>query len=194
MLRRLKENIVNRLALLRTRFGRVEHYLQPLNHFLIRNKKNKNILVLCTGNICRSPYACARLNQLLEQRGVRNIFVRSAGTFTTPGQPADGAAVEAASERGVDLSMHATSLSTPPLLRAADLILIMDHLQLGPLKQISQNSLSKTMFLGSLLLETGGPLLIEDPYGRTLSDFHECYGKIDRALFELVRRLTEERV
>ncbi len=186
---KLRDLLINRLALLRTRFGAGKGYTEPLMHFLSQKKEPKKILFLCTGNICRSPYAAVRLRDLLAQRGIYQVLVSSAGTCTTPGEPADGAALEAARERGVNLGIHSTASISPDLLHEADLIFVMDFWQWEEINKSYGEYVAKTMFLGALLLEKGEPMLIVDPYGRGLREFHECYGKIDRALFELVRQL-----
>ena len=66
-----------------------------------------SILVVCTGNVCRSPLAEGFLRAALEDRlGVSAPAVSSAGTAGWEGSPAMPESVEAAAERGVDISGH----------------------------------------------------------------------------------------
>ena len=81
------------------------------------------LLVVCTGNICRSPLAEAFLRRELSARlGPRTPQVRSAGTIARDGFPAREETVEVGSEYGVDLSGFRTSALTPELIRGADLV------------------------------------------------------------------------
>ncbi len=84
------------------------------------------ILVVCTGNICRSPMAAGFLRRALERRfGAAAPEVRSAGTVVRVGEPASVGAVFAAAELGVDLSAHRAVPLTPGLVRRADVIVAM---------------------------------------------------------------------
>jgi len=88
------------------------------------------VLVVCTGNVCRSPIAEGLLRAALEAKlGDQAPSVASAGTMGWVGSGADPASVEAAAERGVDISTHrARELRSDEVL-AADLVLAMarDH-------------------------------------------------------------------
>src|SRR5712692_6786997 len=72
-------------------------------------------LVVCHGNICRSPYAAAVLGGLLHQGRDRDVV--SAG-FIGPDRPAPPEAVSVARARGVDLSRHRSRLLLPSDVRA----------------------------------------------------------------------------
>jgi protein-tyrosine phosphatase len=80
-----------------------------------------DILVVCTGNVARSPMGALLLHTELEARGVA-ARVHSAGTI-----PWGGAAVPDAvavmGERGLDLTPHVSQPLTRPLVAGADLIL-----------------------------------------------------------------------
>ncbi len=82
------------------------------------------ILVVCTGNICRSPMAEALLRARL---GARVQQVASAGTGALVGHPADPLAVEVAGIHGLDLTAHRAQQATLPLLSAMDLVLTLDQ-------------------------------------------------------------------
>jgi len=84
-----------------------------------------SILVVCTGNICRSPMAEGFLRSILEARGLGEISVSSAGVAGWEGSPATPEAVEAAAEWGSDISGHAGRRLDTAMLEEADLVLAM---------------------------------------------------------------------
>ena len=88
------------------------------------------ILVVCTGNVCRSPIAEGLIRAELQARlGADAPAVASAGTMGWEGSGADPSSVEAAGEHGVDISGHRARVLAPTEARAADLLLAMaaDH-------------------------------------------------------------------
>ncbi|HEX7276977.1 MAG TPA: hypothetical protein VF244_06340 [Acidimicrobiales bacterium] len=80
-----------------------------------------NVLMLCTGNICRSPAAEAMLRHRLHDLGVE-ARIRSAGLLDA-GHPAHSNSVETLAGRGLDLSAHRSRRLTADVVRSADLIL-----------------------------------------------------------------------
>lgn len=91
-----------------------------------------SILVVCTGNICRSPMAEGFLRDALIRRfGDRAPGVSSAGTIGWTGSPASPESVVAAAERGSDIESHQARELRPPMIEEADLILCMagEHLE-----------------------------------------------------------------
>src|SRR6266581_4207804 len=87
------------------------------------------ILLVCTGNICRSPMAFGFLRQLLRERGASSIALQSAGVQAWDDSPPTPEAVEALWERGIDISDHTARRLNRGLIEEADLILAMaaDH-------------------------------------------------------------------
>jgi protein-tyrosine phosphatase len=85
-----------------------------------------SILVVCTGNICRSPIAEGMLRDALSSRfGDDAPSVSSAGTWGVEGSPPTAEAVAAAAERGIDISAHrARRLAMVPAADA-DLVIAM---------------------------------------------------------------------
>jgi protein-tyrosine phosphatase len=83
-----------------------------------------SILLVCTGNICRSPMAEALLADQLAPSGKR---VASAGIAALAGRPADRLAQEVMKEHGHDLSAHRGRQLNAALLAAADLVLALDE-------------------------------------------------------------------
>ena len=77
------------------------------------------LLLVCTGNTCRSPLAEAILRRELEARGVTGVAVSSAGTGARDGVPASEGSYLVGLEHGLDLSNHRARLLTRELLYTA---------------------------------------------------------------------------
>jgi protein-tyrosine phosphatase len=85
-----------------------------------------SILVVCTGNICRSPIAEGFLRrELLQRFGSEAPEVSSAGTIAWDGASPSEGSVLAAEERGTDIAGHRARRLTADLIRGADLVLCM---------------------------------------------------------------------
>src|ERR1700751_1924595 len=81
----------------------------------------KNILFVCTGNVCRSPMAEGLFRQMLANRP--DIRVRSAGVSTVPGNPPSQHAGELLAGRGVDISKMRSLPLSDELVRGASCII-----------------------------------------------------------------------
>jgi protein-tyrosine phosphatase len=84
----------------------------------------RHILVVCVGNICRSPMAEALLRR--ELRGQDGITVESAGLGALVGHAASAHSVELMAEAGIDISAHRARQIHPDMVREADLVLVME--------------------------------------------------------------------
>jgi protein-tyrosine-phosphatase len=83
-----------------------------------------NVLLVCTGNTCRSPMAAAILERLGSDAGVN---VRSAGVSAHEGYPATEEAARVAKSHGLSLDDHRTTPLTKDLLDWADHVLAMER-------------------------------------------------------------------
>lgn len=85
---------------------------------------NGSIVVICEGNVCRSPMACALLAQ-----GMPRTRVVSAGTGALVGKPADPIAISLMREQGLDLRAHVATALNLQHVRDAMLVLAMSTVQ-----------------------------------------------------------------
>jgi protein-tyrosine phosphatase len=85
------------------------------------------IVVVCTGNICRSPMAEGILRARLSPRAAEFATVASAGVAAAPGLRASSHSVTVARENDIDIAAHRSRPLTPFLIRTTDLILVMEE-------------------------------------------------------------------
>jgi protein-tyrosine phosphatase len=123
----------------------------------LRGRKIDKVLILCYGNICRSPLAAA-----LAARLMPNVSVSSAGFHTKTGRRSPDFVLAAANMLGVDLAEHRSNCVDAKMIGEAELILIMDIRNYDLLKMGFPRALDKTLFLGMLL--PSPQLEIKDPY------------------------------
>ena len=151
----------------------------------------RNVVFLCLGNICRSPYAEARLRRHLEVAGLADAMrVQSAG-FVQPGRPSPPTARQVALERGLDLEEHRAEVLSGEHLRGSDLILVMTNRQQRDLR--GRYGRPDTLHLGDL---DPGPIPrrdILDPIEKPAPVFREVYERIDRAVETLAATLVRRR-
>lgn len=111
------------------------------------------ILLVCTGNQCRSPMAAAILSRLLSERGSA-LEVDSAG-FVSEGVGCPPEVKEVMAPLGYDLSAHRSKVLTALLLRSADLVLGMTR-QHAVDVSLSDTSVSSRTFTISEVVRLGG--------------------------------------
>ena len=128
----------------------------------------RHILVLCSGNICRSPIAAALLACHLSDK-----TVGSAGLAAPVGAPADPMAIEFAAELGLDLSAHRARHVTLSMCQAADLILVMEQCHKAELRRRYPQVWGKVFRLG----EAGG-FDIADPYRKPRKAFEAACAEV----------------
>lgn len=132
----------------------------------------KTVLVVCVGNICRSP-----LGERLLQAHAPHLTVTSAGIGALVGQSADATASEIAAAQGVSLDGHVARQFTAELGKSADLILVMEP---GHKTEITREA---AQLSGKIMLfdHWAGARGVPDPYRRT-PDFHKLvFDQIDTA-------------
>lgn len=114
----------------------------------------KSVLVLCEGNICRSPMA-----QVLLADALPGVDVRSAGLGALVGRPADEGAQRLVRELGLDLADHRAAQVTGEMCARAGLVLVMEASQRQRLESYYPQVSGKVFRLGHFADQE-----IPDPY------------------------------
>jgi protein-tyrosine-phosphatase len=148
------------------------------------------ILLVCKGNICRSPFAELYLRRALIARGLRQIAVASAGFFPEVGRPSPIEACVAAREFGVELDAHRSIRISADLVARSGAILCMDTEDANALRSAFPAAASKSLLLGAL-----GPhvpkAMIPDPWGYPVEVFSACYRLIVSSLDVVISSVSD---
>lgn len=145
------------------------------------------VLVICYGNIYRSPFCGASLRAQLPA----NIEVRTSGFHKAVDRPSPARHVTMSQSRNIDLTSHRSSKITPADLQWADVIVLMDRHNWDALDQIGADH-AKLVWLGAFGL---GDIEVPDPY--ELDDAHaeRVLDQMEQASRELAQSiLTAQRV
>lgn len=105
------------------------------------------ILVVCTGNICRSPYAAYILQSRLTQSGITGISVDSAGTGAETGSPMAPRISAALAHRGIETSGFRSKPLTGHLVERADLILTAETAHRAKVVRLEPSALGRVFTL-----------------------------------------------
>lgn len=142
----------------------------------------KHILVVCIGNICRSPTAEFLFRQQLAHS---NVHVSSAGLGALVGSPMDGHAIQILKEHGIDAATHRARQIDSAMLRQADLVLAMERKHMAAAARLAPESSGKMFLLGKWL-EAGD---VPDPYRQPRQVFERVYSLIECGVDSWLRYL-----
>ncbi|MDP7063316.1 MAG: Sua5/YciO/YrdC/YwlC family protein [Planctomycetota bacterium] len=143
------------------------------------------VLVLCSGNICRSPVGEAMLRaELAAAWGIAEVDlprlgweIASAGTFAMPGGPASEHSIEVAAHLGLDLSRHHSANLEDMLSRPWDLFLGMGLNHLAALPEKAPMALYDLH---------GDP--VPDPFGGPLTAYQAMCDHLEQATKERIKQ------
>ena len=138
------------------------------------------VLVVCMGNICRSPMAEGLLRARFGRRP--RFQVSSAGVSALDGYPADPEAVALMQARGIDISTHRARQLTPELVATHDLVLVMERGHEAAVLSIAPAGRGKVHTIGKF-----GNFDVPDPYRQPREAFEEALRLCERGIDDYER-------
>lgn len=121
------------------------------------------VLMVCTGNICRSPMAEVMLREELRRRGCADIEVASAGTWAGSGDQAMPEARQTMTARGIDLEDHRSRPLDAEELAGSDLVVVMTSVHARELRDLAHDVGAKVVLIKELV-----EMEVDEPSGPAL--------------------------
>ncbi|MEW5993859.1 MAG: low molecular weight protein arginine phosphatase [Candidatus Zixiibacteriota bacterium] len=154
------------------------------------------ILLVCTGNTCRSPMAEGALRMLLNKERPGRFEVMSAGTAAAAGYPATLRAIEAARLWDVDITGHRSQPLAPALIDRADLILAMEPMHVHEVLRLRGAANEKTFLLKNFPEPGANGEQVADPIGLSPEVYSKTFLEIGEYLGKhlplIVQRIDEK--
>lgn len=150
---------------------------------LSRMPRPRSILVICYGNVCRSPYLEAVL-----RRALPDVSISSAG-FSGPGRSVPAFSLTVAAQRGFDLSSFRSRPLEPPKARNSDLVVVMDARQARHMVLYVGVPSERVVVAGDLDPFPSSTRAIQDPWQQPLPAFVASFDRLDRCGATLARTL-----
>jgi protein-tyrosine phosphatase len=159
------------------------------------SKQRVSVLIVCTGNICRSPTAEGVMREQARKRGLGDrVRIASAGTHDYHvGDSPDPRTLKHASRRGYDLSAQRASQVKKQDFQDFDYILAMDRGHLRTLRSMAPTPASKAKL--GLFLEASGKWRgedVPDPYYGGIDDFEQVLDMVEEAAQRWLDRIEGE--
>lgn len=143
-----------------------------------------SVLFVCSGNICRSPFAAVLLEKKLRALGIDDVLVESAGTMDLDARGASRLAYQVAADSGLDLSRHLSRHVNRTMLEDADIVVAMKKAHAEYVEALLPSVATKTIVLD-----------VPDPYGLQKQTYETAFTVIEDAMpmiiDEVRKKLTE---
>lgn len=137
----------------------------------------EKILILCYGNIYRSPFVAEYLSDKLKSFG--RYEIRSAGFFPVENRKSSNSYISLVSGYGIDLRDHRSTLVDDSMIQWADIIIIMDGKNYKLLLLKNKFVKNKIIWLGAINRKDS--VEIPDPYGQSIEKQNEIVTQMTKS-------------
>ncbi|MES9827880.1 MAG: hypothetical protein ABW201_06440 [Candidatus Thiodiazotropha sp.] len=183
-----RKNVLVRIVFALIR--RIRHFIvlgkaAEMSEIAIDKGKSSNLLVLCYGNIYRSPLVEFLLRKSIDSSKTE---VKSAGFYDKANRPCDSEYLKLLSKRGYDLTTHRSNRVSMQDTQWADLIVIMDRKNWDMLLALDKNAQSKVVWIGAFTENVRNE--VEDPYGMEQGGVNRAIDQIELCVADLANRIN----
>ena len=150
----------------------------------------KRILVVCTGNSCRSVMAKGLLKDRLRDR--KEVMVISAGVAALPGLRPTRETIEVMARHNIDISSHLTQRLTNEMIEISDLILVMERIHKHEILNRVPNARKRVFLLREYAGVPSGEVVdteVPDPISKPMDVYESCFNVIREAVEEVVKKI-----
>jgi protein-tyrosine-phosphatase len=164
-----------------------------------KEKREFEVLFVCTGNSCRSPMAEGILRKMLKDSDITEIKVSSAGTCTLENMLPSPFAIQASQQNDVNISRQRSRQITKRIVEEASLILTMAPEHIDFIKRVDEKSADKAFLLKLFPLtrtlsneeRNRGVLSIKDPIGGSVEDYERSFMEIQKEVKRIFTEILE---
>lgn len=151
----------------------------------------KDVVFICTGNVCRSPMAEGFYRH--ETKSDDSIRIGSAGISAFDGQEASQHSVDVMQQEGIDIADHASRMLTADIVAQASHIFGMTRTHRDAVQMMFPEAREKVFVLREFLVGSDADfdLDVSDPIGGSLEEYQRTRNLIKEALASVSKFVNE---
>ena len=156
------------------------------------DKKQLNVMFVCTGNACRSVMAEALFKKTLAEKSTQRINVKSRGTAASKTYRVPPIVLSLMSEKDIDLKGHKSTQLTKTCVETSDLILVMDEHHKQYISKHFPESLGKVFLIKDYAEVKSKHREIFDPIGQPDEVYFKAMKEIELCVKNISKKMEKE--